>query len=152
MVPFQTHPELMLEQYRMQALKDSDQIEKLRKQVAKLKTSVTEKDKAIGKQKTLYKDLRTIRDKNKEHEKQTQVQEQQIRDLKSQLAQTSRDNVNLRKQIYKKTATEKVKKTLLKLEPVSNGWISPIDESITPIRHVIVSKKGRIVSQAELFD
>ncbi len=43
-------------------------MDKLRKQVSKMKTQISDKDKTIAKHKTLYKELRTLRDKNKTHE------------------------------------------------------------------------------------
>jgi len=71
-----------------------------------------------------------------------------IKELKTQLALTSKDNLVLRKKLQsKKHGSERPKTTSMKLEPVSSTWISPIDESITPIRHVIMSRKGDIISQ-----
>ena len=68
MVPCTIHPELLAEQYRQQCEKQKEQIDKLRKQVSKMKTQISDKDKTIAKHKALYKELRTLRDKNKTHE------------------------------------------------------------------------------------
>ena len=78
-----------------------------------------------------------------------------ICDLKTKLAYTSKDNVTLRKKIYNMksksfpsagclSSTSKLRS--LKHEPVSNSWIAPIDEPITPIRHPVMYK-GDIISQ-----
>ena len=82
-----------------------------------------------------------------------------IRELKAALASSAKDNLKLRKKLLKKEAASstRVPKITplcgpsLKSEPIAK-WVSPIDESITPIRHVIISKKGEVVSQDQLFD
>ena len=75
------------------------------------------------------------------------------------MAATSKDNLKLRKKLLKKEAASSTREPKitplcgpsLKSEPIAK-WVSPIDESITPIRNVIISKKGEVVSQDQLFD
>ena len=102
----------------------------------------------------MFKELRAVREKHRGCEKERRAQDLLITELKTSLAQVTKDNLILRKKLQKKSKTgdTKDKKTLLRVEPVSSSWISPIDESITPIRHVIMSRRGEVISQDQLFD
>ena len=57
-------------------------IDKLKKQVAKQKTTISDKDKTILKQGKVYKEIRTVRDKLKVSEKDRIEQERMVRELK----------------------------------------------------------------------
>lgn len=129
-----------------------------------MKAQMTEKDRTLAKQKSVYREIRNLRDKNRQIEKERLEQDQLIRELKTSLAQVTRDNVLLRKKLFKKDTSVCLKKPLkihltgssfkdepFKTEPFCS-WVSPIDQQITPIRHVIISKRGEVVSQDQLFD
>ena len=70
----------------------------------------------------------------------------------------TKDNLALRKKLLKKETEGRPSTTrnkghnafVYKTEPFSD-LLSPLDE-ITPIRHVIVSKRGEVISQDQLFD
>ena len=67
-----------------------------------MKTVMSEKDKTITKQKNVYKEMRLLREKHKYSEKERLQQDTVIRDLKTSLAITTKDNLALRKKLFKK--------------------------------------------------
>ena len=72
----------LIEHLAYESQKQRDQIARLKKQNSKLKTKIVEKDKTISKQKNVYTEMRTIRDKFRVSEKEGIEQEKVIRELK----------------------------------------------------------------------
>ena len=64
-----------------------------------MKGQMLEKDKTLAKQRNVYKEIRTVRDKLRDSERARLSQDHAIRELKDTLAQATRENVSLRKKL-----------------------------------------------------
>ena len=74
-MPYQPDPVHIAEQFRLLSLQQQAKIEKLRKQASKLKVQVNDRDKQLAKHKNLYKEMRAIREKHRESEKELRKQD-----------------------------------------------------------------------------
>ena len=60
----------MIEHLHHESSKQKDEIDKLKRKMAKMKTAMSEKDKTIAKQRNVFRDMRTLREKHKYSEKE----------------------------------------------------------------------------------
>ena len=70
MVPCSGAQGPLVDHLNREAAHQKSEIDRLKKKVNKMKAANTEKDKTIGRQKNVYREMKTLRDKHRDSEKE----------------------------------------------------------------------------------